>query len=344
MSIEIKVIEKIQGNDISQIRLKNKNGVIASFLTLGATWQEFLIPKGENDLKNLIIGFEKPSEYTKNSLCAGQTIGRVAGRIGNARARIGEYIYKLPKNNNGNCLHGGPNGFHAQNWDYKVEEGSNFTRVIFSYRATSEIDGFPGDMTVQAIMTLYDNNQLSMIFKGFDATETTLFNPTSHPYFNLSNSNNLLTHQLQINSEHVLEVNEELIPSGKLKPVEGTPYDFREGKNLGSAIQKNNGFDDTFVRILGSDNKLLMLTDEESGDRISVYSNRQGIVIYTMNTLEKGIYFARDRGLEGKLQEAVAIEAQDLPDAVNHKNFNQVFLSPGEEKSYEIIFAYENVK
>lgn len=344
MTVETKVLEVIDGKEIVQIRLVNKNQITASFLTLGATWQEFLVPTGAGDSKNLLLGFDKPSDYGKNTLYAAHTIGRTAGRIANGQATIDGKVHRLPVNNNANTLHGGPNGFHNQVWDYKIVEGDGFVAVKFSYKAKQEIDGYPGDIDVVATFTLSDDNRLTMTFTGKNATEATLFNPTTHPYFNLSQYQDLHTHRLEVRADHVLEVNHELIPSGNFLDVTNTPYDFRGGQNLSSAISQNDGFDDAWVVNSKVGEPIVILTDEESGDQLRIFSERQGVVIYTMNSLEDGVYFARDNGLVGKAQEGVAIEPQDLPDAVNHDNFNQVFLKPGEEKTYEIVFAYENVK
>lgn len=344
MAIETRVLEVVGDKAIEQIKLINKQGIVASFLTLGATWQEFLVPEKNGELKNLVMGFDLPSDYGKNSLCAGQTIGRVAGRIGKAQAWIEGECYQLPVNNNANCLHGGPNGFHTQHWTYTTDEGSDFQTVTFYYQAREDVDGFPGDFDVVAEFTLYDDNRLTMTFTGKNATQTTLFNPTTHPYFNLSSRQDLQTHQLQIKADHVLETDEELIPSGVLLDVTGTPYDFRKGQNLGSAIDQNDGFDNAFVVKGKADNPVVILSDEESGDQLSIYSDRQGVVVYTMDFLDEEVYFARDKGLRGLRREGVAIEAQDLPDAVNHDHFDQVFLGIDDEKVYQITFAYERIK
>ncbi|MGT2742834.1 aldose epimerase family protein [Streptococcus plurextorum] len=342
MGIETKILENIDGKEVVQIRLKNKNGIIASFLTLGATWQEFLVPTDSGE-KNLLLGFEQPSDYFKNTLYASQVIGRVAGRIAKGQAVIDGQLVQLPMNNNGHCLHGGPGGFHTLNWSYRLEEGSDFTKVVFSQRIRSEWDGFPGDLEVSLEVMLDDDNRLSLIFKGSDATASTLFNPTIHPYFNLSCYQDLHSHTLQIEANSYLETDADLIPSGDFIKVQETAYDFRKGQNLGAAITKSGGFDDAFVVDKTADAPVLVLRDEDSGDQLSVYSDRQGVVIYTMNSLEDGVYFARDKGLEGRAQEGVAIEPQHLPDAVHHEHFDDIVMRQGEEKSYQIIFAYANV-
>lgn len=344
MTFQVQVVEKIGGKEIHQIRLANKQGVSVSFLTLGATWQEFLVPQANGVFKNLLLGFEKPSDYQANSLFAGQTIGRTAGRIAKGQARIEGKDYQLPINNNANTLHGGPRGFHAQIWSFETVKTDQGPQLILTYNAKEAIDGFPGDLSVTLKVTLTEANEVIFNFNGSKASQTTLFNPTTHPYFNLSQYQDLHSHTLTVQADRVLEVDEELIPSGRWLDVTGTAYDFRTGQNLSTAVSQNEGFDDAWVVNGQSGEPIVILTDEESGDQLSIFSERQGVVIYTMNTLEDGVFFARDKGVLGQAFEGVAIEPQDLPDAVNHEQFNQVFLEPEEEKTYDITFVYENVK
>lgn len=344
MGVVVKVVEQIDGKEVTQICLRNANGIVASFLTLGATWQAFLVPTEQGKVKNLILGFERPSDYLRNSLCAGQAIGRVAGRIASGSATIEKRRYQLPINASGHCLHGGPNGFHTKHWDYDCDEGKDFSAVTFTLHSRASDDGFPGDMTTTVTYKLDDMNRLSVTFTGKEATETTLFNPTVHPYFNMSQYQDLHSHTIRIAADYILETDQDLIPTGQCLDVTGTPYDFRQEQSLSSAIAQTEGLDDAFWVNSKADEPILVLTDEDSGDQISVYSKRQGVVVYTMNSLEEGVIFSRDNGAVGRPQEGVAIEPQDLPDAVNHEHFNQVFLKPGEEKTYDMVFAYRGTQ
>ncbi|MFH0423732.1 aldose epimerase family protein [Streptococcus sp. A11] len=340
MTVTTKILEMIDDKEVTQVRLQNKNGLVVSFLTLGATWQEFLVPQPDGSYKNLLLGFDVPSDYYRNDLFAGQTIGRVAGRIAKGELILGGNSYQLPINNHQNCLHGGPEGFHQLHWDYQVIEDEDRVTVVFSHSITEAHDGFPADMDVTVAVCLTNENQVIFEFSGANATKSTVFNPTTHPYFNLSRYQNLQTHELMVAADYVLETDDELIPSGQFLPVDNTPFDFRKLTNLSRAIEQSVGFDDAFVVNQAENQPIVVLRDRESGDQLNVYSERQGVVIYTMNSLTEGVSFARDDGKAGIIHEGIAIEPQNLPDAVHHEHFDSIILAPNVEQTYHIIYEY----
>lgn len=341
MAINTRVIETIDGQEITQITLTNAQGTTAEFLTLGATWQSFYYPQADGRLKNLVLGHDVPSEYLKNGICAGQTVGRVAGRIKAGQATIGEVTYQLPVNNNGNTLHGGPAGLHRQNWDYKLLEDQNGVR--FSYRATEAVDGFPGDVTITATYLLDNHDRLTVTYQGSDATQDTLFNPTNHVYFNLGEQENLARHTLFIAASDRLETDDDLIPTGKRLSVTETPYDFRKSTSVIEAISLTGGLDDAFEVTVPATNPVAILTDQVSGDQVTLYSERNGLVVYSFNFPEDGVVFSRSGGRENKQHEGLALEAQTLPDAINHADFGDIVLKAGETVSYTITYAFDRV-
>lgn len=341
MTIETQVVETIEEKAVTQIKLTNNNGIEVDFLTLGATWQAFYVPSENGNKQNLIIGFDKPSDYLRNTLCAGQSIGRVAGRIDKGQVVLDGQKRQLPQNEQGNCLHGGFEGFHKHIWDYETRESENKVEVIMTYRAREVVDGFPGDMTVEACFSLDDNNRLSITYTAKDVTAPTLFNPTNHVYFNLGSRQDLLTHELSIDSHHYLKTREDLVPTGDLCAVEHTDYDLRQGRNLGQVIQQTGGLDDTFIVQPTLTTSAATLADKENGHTIKLYSDRTALVVYTMGSVEEGVYPMRDNGKAAKAFEAVALEAQYPPDAPNHADFGDIIIRPDETKTYTIMFAYE---
>lgn len=343
MEIQVTSLEKIDEQEIHQIRLKNDKGVEVAFLTLGATWQEFLVPTSDGEKKNVIIGFDKPSEYGRNPLCAGQSIGRVAGRIDGGEFEIDERRYQVVQNEKGNCLHGGPQGFHTQIWSYHLEETRDLVAVVMSYRAKESIDGFPGDVTVEVRYSLDNSNRVAISYTGFDATEPTLFNPTNHVYVNLSKSADLSSHMLTVAAAQYLETREDLVPTGKILEVGESVYNFQQGENLAQVIQKTGGLDDAFIVEPSLVTPIAKLTEIETGEQLLLYSDRSGLVIYTMGDIPKGIFPARDKGIEAQEFESVALEAQFLPDAIHHTDFGDIIIRPGEVKTYHIIFEYQQL-
>ena len=338
-------LENYKSHLVTKITLVNDNDVEISCLTLGATWQEFLVPQADGSKKNLLLSFDSAADYYANSLCTCQSIGRVAGRIKNGQFKLNNKEFQVPQNENGNCLHGGPHGFNHYNWKYTTSRNENSISVIFQQKVRAKKDGFPSNILATAIFTLDNMNNVTITYSALGGEVDTLFNPTCHAYFNLSNHQDLSTHSLQINSDNVLETDSELIPTGRVRDVEGTPYDFRTMKNLQVAIAENHGFDDAFVvNAPGKKDELIaVLRDNESGDQVEISSERNGLVMYTMHEIDDGIYFSRDLGKEAIPGEGVALEAQMLPDAINQENFGDIVLPKQGKKTYHIQFGYKNV-
>ncbi|SDK16901.1 aldose epimerase family protein [Streptococcus gallolyticus] len=340
MEVKQEIVETINGQKVEKYTIINDNGVQVGLLTLGATWQEFLVPDDKGGQKNLIIGFDKPSDYLKNPLCAGQSIGRVAGRINQGKVNLDGKEIQLPQNEKGNTLHGGPQGFHQQIWTALIESGQNALSVVMTYDAKEEIDHFPGDMQVEVRFTLDNANRFTIVYTGKNATKTTLFNPTNHVYFNLGNRQDLSQHTFTLAADRYLETRDDLIPTGKFIDVAGTAYDFQTGQNLGEAIADTGGLDDAFLVNASLDKPCGELKDEESGDSVHLYSDRDAWVVYSMGGIPEGIYPARDKGKMAKEFEALALEAQFLPDAINHDGFGDIVLPANTEKTYTIAFEY----
>jgi aldose 1-epimerase len=341
MEITTQILEIIDEQEIHKISLINDNGFEVGLLTLGATWQEFLVPQIDGSKRNIIIGFDKPSDYKKNTLCAGQSIGRVAGRIDKAIVTLDGHDVQVPQNEKGNCLHGGPAGFHTQVWEYRIKQDADAVAAVMTYYPKEKTDGFPGDMKAEVIYALDNANRLTISYTGSEATKTTLFNPTNHVYFNLSDYQDLHTHDFVLESSHYLETRDDLVPTGKILSVDGSSHDFREGQNLGQAIDSVNGFDTAFIVAPSLETPVGILRDSESGGQISLFSDRNAWLVYTMGGVPSGIFPSRDSGKEAKEFEAVALEAQFLPDAIHHDHFGDVSLSPNESKTYTIAFEYK---
>lgn len=345
MEIIKSVLDNFEGNIVTKITLINDNGVQASCLTMGATWQEFLVPNKKGDLTNLLLSFAETKDYYSNPLCVCQSIGRVAGRINNGSCILNGKQITLPKNNNGNTLHGGPNGFNALNWDYTVSETKNSVSAIFQTKITEQTDGFPGDMLATIIYTLDNQDCVTITYSALADDKDTLFNPTNHVYFNLSDRQDLATHSLKINSSQYLDLADDLIPTGRVHSVEDSPYDFQKFSNVKQAAQAVGGFDDAFVvNEPGKANEpIAILRDNESGRQVTIDSCRNGLVMYSMAEIPSGIKFSRDNGKEAIGGEGLALEAQTLPDAINQENFGDIVLPKFSKKTYRISYKFDQI-
>lgn len=343
MKIETRLVEVIDQEDIWQIKLFNDKGICASFLSLGATWQEFLVPQADGGLKNLVLGHDQPSAYLDNGICAGQTVGRVAGRIKAGQFTLNGSNHQLPTNNNGNTLHGGPQGLHRQNWAHELLEKEDRVGVRFTYRAKEAVDGFPGDVTISALYELDNHNRLTLTYEGADATADTLFNPANHVYFNLGQQDNLARHTLFLAANHRLETDEDLIPTGQRLEVTGTAYDFRRATSVVEAIALTGGLDDAFELAVSASHPAAILTDQVSGDQMTIYTDRNALVVYSFNWPEEGVVFSRSQGRENRQHEGLALEAQTLPDAINHSDFGNIVLKQGQNKTYKMVYEYDRL-
>ncbi|EFR43896.1 aldose epimerase family protein [Streptococcus pseudoporcinus] len=340
MELKTSLIEIVDEMEVFQIQLINENGIRAHFLTLGATWQAYLVPQTDGSYKNIVLGHKKPSDYLANGICAGQSIGRVAGRISSGRIVLTDGLYQLPQNSYTNCIHGGPQGFHKQNWSYHTNVCDSYAEVIFSYQARAERDGFPGDMRVTATYRLAKDNSLSVSYVVDQVTQETLFNPTCHVYFNLSSQETIENHSLFIASQQMLETNNERIPSGQILPIKDSPYDFSIPTRLDIPLKQTTGLDDAFVVKDDITQPIAILTDLESQDQVSLFSDRNGLVAYSFNYPEEGVSFERSWQRKNVKHEGLALEAQTLPDAINHKHLGDIRLSKGQKKAYSIRYQF----
>ncbi|HIW89009.1 MAG TPA: galactose mutarotase [Candidatus Ligilactobacillus excrementipullorum] len=343
MDIFRSVIENFEGHVVTKIRLVNDNGTEISCLTMGATWNEFLVPTEDGGHHNLLLSFDTAKGYYDNSLCCCQSIGRVAGRIKNGQFTLDGKQYQVPTNENGNTLHGGPGSYRFLNWGYTTSRSANSVSVIFQKHIKESRDGFPGNYLATIIYTLDNANRVTISYSALNSESETLFNPTCHAYFNLSDKRDLSSHSLMINSNEYLQLDDELIPTGRVLQVDETPYDFRKFTNLQQSIDANEGFDDAFV-VNGpgmATKPVAVLRDNESGRQLTLKSEGTGLVMYTMPEIDDGIKLSRDHGLDAVPCEGVALEAQQLPDAINNENFGDVVLKKNEKKTYHITFEFE---
>lgn len=346
MDILKRTFGRYKNDQVTEITLVNDNGVEASCLTMGAIWHRFAVPEADGTKKNLLLSFDGIDDYYSNPQNVCKSIGRVAGRIKGASFDLDGKHYTLPANENGNTLHGGPNGFSTLNWNYSTSISKNGISVIFQRKITEEMDGFPGNILATIIYTLNNNDRLTIAYSAMNGKDETLFNPTCHAYFNLSDRRDLTTHEMQINSSEILAVDNQMIPTGKILPVANTPYDFRQFANVALAVGQVHGLDTAYV-VNGpgqGTQPIAVLRDAASGRQITVNSDRNGLVVYTPeNITGQNISFTRDHGKPAVPNEGIALEAQTLPDAIHQDNFGDIRLPQYRKRTYRLSFTYSRV-
>lgn len=328
------------------LTIENKNKLKATITNYGGRLVTLFIPDRNGYLNDVVLGYDKLESYLySNEKYYGATIGRYGNRIGNAQFSIGSKAYKLEKNNGDNSLHGGSNGFHNVYWDIKQ---LNENTIELKYFSKDMEEGFPGNLDVKVVYTLTDENELKIEY--FATTDqTTIINLTHHSFFNLTGNpqNTINQHILQIPAAFYTPVDERMIPTGEIIPVEDTPFDFRNPVKIGSRLESENeqlqyggGYDHNWILDLNADSEEIRLAarviEPESGRVLEVYTNEPGIQFYGGNFLNGNDIGKNEIAYEYRT--AFCLETQHFPDSPNHKNFPSVLLVPG--KRYYSICIY----
>lgn len=329
---------KSKWGNFRKYTIDNGDGYSFSCMNYGATLMSLNMPDKTGCVDNILLQFANPdSIYNDQTYFFGKAIGRVGGRIKGGSYRFNEQEYHLPQNEGTNTLHGGASGFHHSWWNAKViENGIEFSREI-----KPEEDGFPGILKTSITYRWGENHQFHIGFKGFnDSNEVSLFNPTIHSYFNLNNdkTHGLKYHNLNIHANQVAELGDDLIPTGKLLPVDGTSFDFQQSQALDKMIEsvKKEGFSGYDHPFQVSGSLIATLRNTGNGRRVEVYSDRNALIMYTLNSISNPEIVNGEVDLKSCM--AVALEPQTLPDAVHHPEFGDIFLRPYHKQSCHIVY------
>lgn len=320
--------------------LTNSNGLICKVTDYGATITELHVPDRSGTPGDVVLGFERLEHYLKGHPFFGSTVGRVANRIANGRFSLEGRDYTLAVNNGPNHLHGGLFGFDKALWNAEPLEGA---AVKFSHVSPDGDEGYPGTLTVEVTMLLSDDNSLSIDYKA-TTDRTTIINLTNHSYFNLAGSGDILAHELQISADAYTPVDANLIPTGVVAPVRGTPMDFTAPRPIGANLNELGttppGYDHNYV--INRAGKGLALAarvfEPRSGRLMEVHTTQPGVQFYTGNFLDGTL---RGKGGVTYLQHgAFCLETQHYPDSIHHHDFPSVILRPNQTYHHETVHRF----
>jgi aldose 1-epimerase len=308
-------------------------------ITYGATITSLKIPLKNGDFLDVVLGFDTLEAYLnsfnlKSAPYFGATVGRYAGRINNSTFELNGKAIHLNSNNNGHSLHGGNIGFSQKQWKIKnVNEGEN-SSITLSYFSPDGEENYPGDLSIDLTYTLSEENELIIEYVA-TTSEDTIINLTHHSYFNLDGHNsNILEQELKINSDKILETNDQNIPTGRFLNLENNPFDFKQAKKCPQAI------DTTFV-LNESDACSGSLFNAENNLKMLVYTNQPAVHIYVggncFDTI-KGKQNADYHVLSG-----ICFETQNFPDAPNHEHFPNAVLRKEEVYQHKTIYKFQNM-
>ncbi|MDT0676855.1 aldose epimerase family protein [Autumnicola musiva] len=334
------------GENVEMYTLTNNNGMEVKIITYGGRITSLTAPDKNGEYQDVVLGFDSLEQYTKDNPYFGALIGRYGNRIAQGKFSLDGEQYSLPQNDGENSLHGGEKGFDKVVWTATPVEGENSLKM--SYTSEDMEQGYPGKLETIVTYTLNENNSLDVKYEA-TTDKKTIVNLTQHSYFNLSGnfSEDILNHKVEINADKFIPVTENLIPTGEIKSVEGSPFDFREPKIVGQNIEAENqqlkrglGYDHCWVLNEQESGMRFAASayDPESGRYLEVHTDEPGIQFYTGNFLD-GTLPAKGGGTYGK-RTGFCLETQHYPDSPNQEGFPSVVLEPGEKYTSNTSFKF----
>ena len=334
------------GQLVERIELRNAAGLSAELMTYGATLLAFRTPDRHGRFESIVLGFETLEPYLRGTPHFGATVGRYANRIAGARFSLDGAEYKLTANAGRNSLHGGAIGFDKVVWSARPFSDADGAGVTFSYLSADGEEGYPGALSVEVDYRLNDDNTLSIHYRA-TTTKPTHVNLTHHSYFNLSGDalRAITDHELMVDADRYTPIGADLIPTGELREVAHTPFDFGASRLVGEhiddddeQIRRGGGYDHNFVLNKPAPNALLRaaaLRDPESGRGLEVWTTEPGLQFYSGNSLDGSLVGAH--GVFAR-RTALCLEPQHFPNSPNEPGFPSTVLRPGEHYRSRIVF------
>jgi len=346
------------GGKVTAITLKNDHGLTARILTQGAMWQSMLVPDRKGRKADVILGYDTLAQYEANNFYSGDTVGRYANRVKAGKFAIDGHDYQLAQNNNGNSLHGGPAGFWSKNWTLEhVDAGGKgkTASVTLKYVSQDGEENYPGTMTVFVTYSLNDNNDLTISYKA-TTDKPTVLNLTNHALFNLGGVNSgrsALDAKVEVEADTYLPTTNVAIPTGEMKPVKGTPFDFTKPVVVNSVVRDARdpqiliglGIDHNFdIRggVTAKPKLAVTAVDEQSGRGMTISTTEPGVQFYTGNFLD-----GKTPGKGGQVMrmgDGMAFESQHYPDSPNQPNFPSTRLDPGQTYTQVTVHHFFTIK
>jgi aldose 1-epimerase len=336
----------VNGKTVKLFTLRNKSGMAVEISNYGATLVSIHVPDQKGQDGNVLLGYDNIKGYYNGKSYFGCVVGRYANRIAKGAFELDGKQYQLPQNDGLNSLHGGVNSIDKQVWDARI---MNDAIRLTTFIKDGE-NGYPGNVKLTVVYSLRSDNSLVIDYSA-STDKTTVLNISNHAYFNLSGdpSKTILDHEIKINADAFTPVDSTLIPTGEIKKVSGTAFDFLSFKKIGQDIDQpdqqliyGKGYDHNFVlNTRDGKSPVVEVVEKISGRKMEVFTNQPGVQFYTGNFLngsEKG------RGLSFEHRTGFCLETQQFPDAPNQSNFPSTVLKPGEVWKSQTTYKFSVVK
>ena len=343
------------GTVIEAVTLTGANGVSARILSYGATLQSLRAPDRDGAVADVVLGYDDLAGYVADANYFGATVGRVANRVANGRFRLDGRSYQMAVADPPHALHGGPVGFSKRAWRIVSVEQGKSARVTLALTSPDGDQGYPGTVHATVSYKLDDAGALTIRFEAV-TDRPTIVNMTNHAYFNLAGNGaalGVLDHRLTIPARAITPVDATLIPTGALRPVAGTAFDFRAGRRIGDHVRDGDdpqivyarGYDHNFALDKGSTatpELAARLEDPASGRMLEVLTTEPGLQVYTANHLT-GTVAGKGKRLY-RMDDGVALEPQKFPDAANQPAFGSVRIDPGKPYAHVMVYRLSVMK
>ena len=331
-----------QGQKVSAYTLENQAGASITLLDYGAVLKNVRVPDRFGNYRDVVLGYDRLEDYAVNPPYFGATIGRNGNRIGGGEFTLQGQRYTLARNENGSTnLHSGPDGFEKRLFQAQVEEAAG--QVAFALVSPDGDQGFPGELWLQVCYTFTEENLIRITYRGL-ADKETVVNLTNHSYWNLNGAGSgpALKHRLQLEADAFTPVDRALLPTGELREVAGTPFDFTRGKEIAcdaaaadQQLAYAGGYDHNFVLRGSGFRRAATLTSGDSGIKLEVWTDQPGLQFYAGNGLggpkgKGGVAYGSHGG--------IALETQHFPDAVHQPDFPSTVLAAGAQ--YHTVTEY----
>ena len=335
------------GAAVELYTLTNAKGMQAGIITYGGTVVSLTAPDRNGKYADVVLGMDDLAGYMKATAFFGALIGRYGNRIGHAQFTLEGKAHKLPANDHGNTLHGGPAGFDKHVWSAVPGSSADGETLELTYVSKDGEEGFPGTLTSKVVYTLTNNNELKIDYTA--ATDKpTVVNLTNHSYFNLAGQGegDILAHEVIIDAASFTPVNAGLIPTGELRPVAGTPFDFTKPTAVGARIEAADeqikfgmGYDHNWVLNKGAGGltKAAEVHETKSGRVMEVWTTEPALQFYTGNFLDGTLH---GKGKTYVRRGALCMETQHYPDSPNQPSFPSTELKPGAQYHTTTVYRF----
>jgi aldose 1-epimerase len=336
----------VDGKSVEIYTLRNGRGMEARIITYGGIVVSLKTPDKNGNFADVVLGYDHLDGYLKKNPYFGALVGRYGNRIAKGKFALNGKSFSLAANNGPNHLHGGIKGFDKVVWTAKSVETSDGPALQLNYLSKDGEEGFPGNLSVTAVYTLANDNALRLDFAA-TTDQDTICNLTHHSYFNLRGSGDVLDYVVQINADQFTPTDAGMIPTGELRPVAGTPFDFRKPIAIGARINSDDeqikfakGYDQNWIfdKPPGQLGLVARVFEKTSGRCMEVFTTEPGMQFYTGNFLDGDIIGKGGRAYPRR--SAFCMEPQHFPDSPNHPHFPSVELKPGQIYKNTILYKF----